>query len=590
MGLSEKFNQLQSKYTFLETYPKAKLYTYIRESLTGFLSRCATPAVWCYGSHTRMLMADFIFEMKKVKFIIDGKYEQADAGGFCVIHEDRILECGIDGIVISSYQYREEIRAALKEKYAHIKYLDFYEELENQGILLNGAYYTGSHPYASYKKINRIKRRLLNNEKTEELLQSLIREYVNIRDFQSAARYAEALVLMGDYPLYRELKQDLEEIYQLELSTLSSVSAGHTVLFCMDGLRRQDVLNGSMPRLKQYLTEYTHFYTNAYSVSTSTYESLIPAYGENDDLRTKYYISNTVPEKDCRFIREAVKQGRGIHFYTDSTKYVESDRIQVTELIQTATEKIWDFIMDADVDKEGLFYVHVLYESHYSYPNPDTESELIADGTNIMFDYLERNGGRLRTDYERQHRDTVQYLDRVITPFLRVLPCRMVFYADHGNILLPPGMPLDEIAAANFSCHEDLIQIPMAIRSPEMPVVTDDSLISLMDFNEIVCSLLYKQRFEYEPKHFIKIQRSAIYNPDFQYIYHKAGKDQELKAFETFIFENGYKLTVYEDGFVRLCDRLDEPVEDQGKAPDLWNKVYKHITVTDRPLHSLQES
>ena len=86
MGLSEKFNQLQSKYTFLETYPKAKLYTYIRESLTGFLSRCATPAVWCYGSHTRMLMADFIFEMKKVKFIIDGKYEQADAGGFCVIH------------------------------------------------------------------------------------------------------------------------------------------------------------------------------------------------------------------------------------------------------------------------------------------------------------------------------------------------------------------------------------------------------------------------------------------------------------------------------------------------------------------------
>lgn len=149
----------------------------------------------------------------------------------------------------------------------------------------------------------------------------------------------------------------------------------------------------------------------------STFESLIPAYSENNDLRTRYYDSTQIPEGDCRFISEAIRQKRRIHFYTDSIAFTDSENVMVEDKSQTATEKIWSFISDAQNVENGLFYVHILYESHYSYPNPDTISELVTDGSNIMFDYLQKNGGELRADYVQQHEDAVRYLDRVLTPF-----------------------------------------------------------------------------------------------------------------------------------------------------------------------------
>ena len=40
----------------------------IRKALQRFCKKHNNPAIWCLGKHTRMLMADFMNEMKNVKF------------------------------------------------------------------------------------------------------------------------------------------------------------------------------------------------------------------------------------------------------------------------------------------------------------------------------------------------------------------------------------------------------------------------------------------------------------------------------------------------------------------------------------------
>ena len=85
-----------------------------------------------------------------------------------------------------------------------------------------------------------------------------------------------------------------------------------------------------------------------------------------------------------------------------------------------------------------------------------------------------------------------------------------------------------------------------------MPPQRDPRLISLMELNTILCSLLEKKPYNYQDVPYIKAQRSRIYNPDFQYLYKKYGKEQELQAFELFIFPDGVQLLIYENGDVKV--------------------------------------
>ena len=350
----------------------------------------------------------------------------------------------------------------------------------------------------------------------------------------------------------------------------------------MDGLRRKDISENNINNLYELIQRDMYFLENAYSVSTSTFESLIPAYSENDNLKTKYYQMNKIKSNNCRFIMTAKKQNRKIVFYTDGADYIEDDKIRVKSQSQTATEKLWDFIIDAIEEKNGLFYIHILYESHYSYPNPYTAEEIVADGTNIMFDYLEHNGGQIRTDYNKQQKDALKYIDDVIVPLIEKLQCRMVLFADHGNILIDRGMPLESIEKTKFTFHEDLIQVPLAIKSPEMEVKKDTGINSIMELNNIIISLMEKKRVELKKKDYIKVVRSEIYNPDFKYLYKKVDNEQGLLAFEVFIFRDGYKLAVYADGTVELyLAETDTEVHDALIRKRLWEKIKNKITVCD---------
>jgi len=584
--LLKKYKDLQAMFRPDVLQNNGDIISVIKKAISAFVEQCNTPAVWCYGTHTKMLMADFIFELKKVHYIIDNGIENSAGSGFEIINESRIGEKKIDGIIISSRKYKDEIIENLKANYSHIPYLDIYAELEKAGIRIEGTYYESRHPYTRYCKLNKLQRSALeenDREVRQEVLKKIIEQYIEIKDFKSAIFYARKLTALSvdsEETWGKKLLEELTDIYEMQMEAMGRVEEDNVLILCIDGLRRKEVTEEHMKNLYDFLRNSTHYYNNAYSVSTSTFESLIPAYSENMDLRTKYYETNEIPRNGCRFINEAKKQKRKIYFYTDGSRFIEDDDIAVTAQWQTATEKLWDFLLDSVDEKNGLFYIHILYESHYSYPNPYTTDEIIAEGTSIFFDYLDKNGGQIRTDYNRQQKDALRYLDNVIVPLIEKLQCRMVLYADHGNILIGRETEIGSVEETKYTFHEDLIQVPLAIKSPEIETGIDSSLISIAELNHIIISLMNKKKMFYKNAEVIKVLRSEIYNPDFRYLYEKTGNAHGLLAFETFVFEEGYKLAVFADGTVELyLSETDSKVEDVQMREKFLNRIRYDITV-----------
>lgn len=582
MLLEEKYKELVSEYGFKSGTAAETVNAMLRDVLAMFAASCKNPAIWCYGEHTKMLMSEFMNELRTVRYIIDANaLDYMGESGFKVICDRDAELCGIDGIIISSFKYRNEIKAQIRAEHPSIKYLDIYDYLEKNGIFLRKEYYLATHPYSKYATINRLKcliRTESDGKQKEQLLFALLGSFVEIKDFFLAVKCAKALCSLNNSDRNNKLLKQLMELFDMECAAAGQIDAGNILMLCIDGMRNKDVVDENMPAFCAYIRKHCRRYTNAYSVSTSTYESLVPAFGENPDMRTGYYEKNYVPEEKCRFIQKAKEQGRNIYFYTDLAKYVDAGQIIRKEAYETVTEKLWDFILDASGERNALFYVHVLYESHFSYPNPYIDDEMIAEGTNILFDFLNKNGGRIRTDYERQHRYALRYLDDILTPVLERMKCRMLLFADHGNIILDQNAKAADLTLSQLTYHNDLIHIPFLIKAPEMPVGADDKLISLMEINEILVCLMEHKIFKAKQSGIIKIQRSAIYNPDFQYLYRKYGQERGLKAFEAFIFEDQSKLVIYEDGYVELAEN-DVVVENDRKKKELLAQVRDRITV-----------
>ena len=575
--LKRQYDNLFIKYNLKRPLDGGNVSAIIRCSLRGFLKDAKKPAIYCNGGHTKMLMADFMYELKKVKYIVDNYAEAGEDNGFVLIKDEDMEGQGIDCIILSSYKFRRELKKRLKEEHPSIPVLDIYDEFEKEGIMVQSDYYYSNHPYQHYKRINQLQREIrkqADKEQLDTLYRDLVTKYIHIKDFGTA------ILKLKEWEGEEELQADVEALYDLEKKAAASLSENHVLLFCLDGLRRQDLSEQDMPKLKKMLDETAYQFTNAYSYSTSTFESLIPVYSENHDFRTKYYEKNTVAIEQCRFASLADRQKRKIYIYGDVERFIEGASIHYVEQSLTVTEKMWQFILDACKTDYGLFYVHEQYESHFTFSNPYTEEELRSEGTAMLFDFLPVKGGHLRTDYKKQHEDAIHYLDDVVEPLLRPMRCRMLLFADHGNLILDYDAKLSEIGEMEYVCSEGWTRIPMAIRSPEMGRGEDGRLISLMELNSMMVSLLQRKAYGISDTEYIKIGRSELYNPDFRFLYQMIGKERCLQAFECFVFAEGKKLMIYADGSMEVYDMEDHRICGMD-IEKLLDKIMEEITVSD---------
>ena len=412
--------------------------------------------------------------------------------------------------------------------------------------------------------------------------------YIGIKDFRLAIKVFQDIYRITKQPVFSSMVDDLKILYD-SLILVAKKKSDNVLLLCIDGLKRVDMPSLAMPKLSTLIYQKGYRYTNAYSVSTSTFESLIPAYSENYDLRTEYFKNNLLSSSECRFVNHAARQGRSIYFYTDKWKYIDNNSIKFTEHFNTAAEKIWNFAVDYENEDYGLFYIHINWESHYSFPNPYTQEPLILSGTNIISEEYSKviNGEKFRTDYLQQKKDSLRYIDDLLSPMLEQLSCRTLIFADHGNyedFVYSPVTKFENIPKLNWSHAETLIRIPLVILSPEMGVGENKELISLMEFNNIVIDLLNSKKFELVKKPFIKVLRSEIYNLELRRLCKIADAEHELLAFECFIFISHYKLVVYSDASVACYTFNDKRVLDNSLKKLLLSFVINEVTVCDADL------
>lgn len=580
--LQQEYDSLISKYDLQIEQNIDGINSAIKRMLDVFCRQCKRPALWCNGMHTRSLMTDFMFEMRNVKYVVDKYQEPTKNSGFYIIKPDSVHKNGIDGVIISTFRWREEIRNEIREVCPDIKCLDLYGALEQEGLKLTGEYYAQGSPYTYYHKVNRLLRRLLKacgQKEKEDICRELVEGFIGKKDFRTAAIYAEKLFELTGEAADQALIWDINRVYSLELQAAEEISSDHVLMCCIDGLRRKDVFH-IMPNFKRYIDENALLFENAYSVSTSTYESLIPAFSNYKQMNLVCYDESAVKEENCPFIGKAKEQGRTIHFYTDATPYIDADYIDVTTATQTITEKLWNFIMDACEEQNGLFYIHFLYESHFAFPNPYTLDELITFGSVIILEYEDKNGGKMRCDYRKQHDDSIRYIDDVLPPILERLKCRLVIFADHGNLLPEKEKKLEEWSETEYTFHEDMIQIPLIIKSPESGAGIDSGIISLASINEILLALMEKRKFVRPKTDHVKLVRSPIYNQALRSLYQKMGQETGLEAFEMFEFSDGYKLGIFANGEVRLYSAAkDERIEEEEIKLRYYDKVKGQITV-----------
>ena len=115
--IEQKYNNLFEKYLLEKPLEGKKVNLIIKKSIQDFLTKARNPAIYCYGGHTKMLMADFIYELKPIKYIIDNYTTSSDNTGYKFIRDDEIKDQNIDSIIISSFKFRKEIKQGLKEKH-----------------------------------------------------------------------------------------------------------------------------------------------------------------------------------------------------------------------------------------------------------------------------------------------------------------------------------------------------------------------------------------------------------------------------------------------------------------------------------------
>lgn len=586
MELIAKYNHFLISHDIEEDALSSSLINIkIRGMLKDFMKEHNNVAIYCYGQHTEMILAEFVSELRNIVCIVDNYKENRENEGYKIIKDDEIEDNQIDAVIISSFGLRKMISESLEQKHPSLAVLDIYDELEKQGIQLKYSYYQADHPLHNYGIINQLQRELKEckdkNHKIE-LLYEIVFKYVHIKDLYSAIRKAEELQNICPSLEHQNLLKELHELYDMELKLAEQISKNNILMLCVDALRAQDFSKQAMPQIYEALCKKGFVYSKAYAYSTSTYESLIPAYSGNNDMRTHYYERESVRSEECPFYYEAKKRGRNVYFYTDMGEYIEDDEIRRVGRSQTTSEKIWSFLIDASKEKNGLFYIHNSFESHFSYANPYTEAELVIGGQNILYDYLEQKGGSLRTDYVKQHEDAIRYIDDMLGPFVQRMKNKMIFYSDHGTILIEKNKQLDEVKNEYLICHEACIRIPFVIISDKQGVGMTEEMISLMDFNEVMQAMLDDKAYLKKKKEWIKIGRSAIYNPDLKSIYKRKNLEKGLSAFEGFIFPNGEKLIVYSDGSKELYQIEDDSIVDnQDKANELYEMVNKEVTVMD---------
>lgn len=526
-------------------------------------------AIWGSGDHTIQIHKYFSLEMKDAKFIIDN--DKSKNGkillGFNIKYPEVDELKKLDVIFISSFSCAETIEKQIEDMNIDVEVVNIYKKLSDRGIKLKAAFYSDTSVYMELYNL----KKLFEDTKQEKVLQKIILNYLGIRDINNAKKYIK-IYLENNYSKHDKVKKILNELEIIEEEIKIKVeekAENNIFIFYWDALRHKDVFsnNNNMKYVNTLLDKSTYF-TNLYSPSITTYESVPTILTGLDPEDSEIRDGITVRDDQCAFVKKAQEQGYKIKIYSNHWNIIDGEKIEYFDG-SYATLTIWNAIcnMISSQESKNIYILYFWQETHPPHLCGNHENYPVAHLAPFSGNESELQS---QEEYNNQYSECLSYADEVTEYYYNILGDNTlkILFSDHGQIIEQATYELKDIKTL-AGWHDDRVRVPLIITGGHVHKKRIDGLNTLMNFNKIMNLILDKQRIIIDSENKVYFKFSKMQNSIIIENYLEAGFEDYLYGFTVYITDL-YKCVVTGNNKIRYFNKNnDEEIFDAKKIEEI---------------------
>lgn len=523
MKYNDRLEEIISRYGFKA--PELASSTEINNIIAdAIMKRCAgkNASIWGVGknnsinSHAAVILDRFALNLMGLKYLIDSS-EDLQGGkfmGYPIIAPSQIKEKGIEIVIIASRASGASIRESLQKAAPGCEYLDIYEELRKNGIVIDYNFFSEQNIYTRlYEAKKRYEEAGVDGQ---EPLRELIAYYLKIRDFYYARRYADEYLTAG-FEGGRQLEDMMREIDALcgEVCAANAGRKDSVFVHLIDSLRALDVYSreeGEPLSLNMFRSfeKNAVIFENAFSTGPTTFESMLGTVKQKLSFEENVYEDNRFMfhYEDFELLEDMRRQGRRIIFYTarDYLIMYPSEQIELKEQLHM-TEKLWQAACDMAESKEPVFgFLYYPWELHFPLLCGYMRNKPVIRHFSDVG--LEDMSGFIESQFE----DCKAYTDmefEFYKPFFGE-ESTWVFLGDHSQPVY--GGRKEWPFYMYYRDYDRVSHVAFMICNSRLQKSVYKELVSMLDFNKIVKEAVINGRIVIPDRKVIQYQYYKIQN------------------------------------------------------------------------------
>lgn len=525
-----KLNQILLNHN-IELIDEDKLNDNLDLAVKSILTeKCASKrcALWGAGrmnttsSHAAILIGKYATYMQNLICVIDS--DSALQGknflGFPIISPNNITDYDIDIVIISSKNSGNSIVESLLDVSPTSDYVDIYEELKRKGIEVYNNFFDER---SIYTQIFDLQEKYKNSHKAlekENCLKLLISYYLSIRDFYYSFFYIDRYVAneFTDFSEYLILKKEINDLLA-EMKNKAGSRVDDISVFYVDALRAIDVfdLNTGEPKVLKKYIECSELYKNVYSTGVTTYESMVSAVLGKYPLECDVYSKNFLRDfNEVEFLVHAHEKGFNINWMvSDCYRMINENENLNLDLQIYMSKKLWNLSCKLVESEEKTFnFIYFPYEIHCPMLCGFHRKKPVIRGfSNIGIEYFPES-------IKNQYEDCLYYMDKQFEFYYDLIgkQTTKVIFSDHSQVVYDKDNK-NKTYNMYYKNKELASHIPFIVSRNDQSFEIHDEYLSLINFNDIIISILKKTnllhlkkeiiRYQYYPIHSAKIRLHA---------------------------------------------------------------------------------
>ncbi len=419
------------------------------------------------------------------------------------------------------------------------------------------------------------------NDTKKKHLEELVYIYLVNRDFISAFKYIDILILEYGAFKYEELKKLLENLLDEIREKLSSRKTKDVMMILCDTLGERHASNKELMPLLNKVREKSIVFTKAYSPSVHTRESLLGMFTQltMEELNA-VYNSDEHTKVDFPLVEYAKENDIEFNGYFGSINYVwvrnfyeKSSFFDKRGISDSSTKTLWSTITDLALsEKVQISLAHLLSETHYPFLSGDFDASYTDFHFTVTGDAEEKQ--RL---LNIRYKECLSYLDKQMNFYCSMLSSSAykIVFADHSTCLEEFFFEVDKVTKMGF--HSDAIHVPLIIQGGGIKKMLIDDVYSTKGLFGLVQELLETGEISVPKNQVAEVGHFKFYDPVIRKEMEYKKKFEILNGFYLAVNDR-YKLVIDSAEKVRCFDiqNGEEEIFDSELKSSVEKTLLKH--------------